>query len=106
MNPLLARVPGQQRAQRKGERNGEARIPRIQVGRMDRHLRVLQQGIQSAAVGPRDVIHHPVCSRRRQRFERAGNKVIQREEENLHAGHYYADVGHQLAILVPVGDQY
>ncbi len=106
MNPLLARVAGQQRAQRKSKRNREAGVSRIQVRRMDHHFRILQQGSQSVAIGARDVIHHAIRSRRRERFERAGHEIIQRQEENLYAGHHHANVRHQLAILVPVSDQH
>ena len=73
---------------------------------MNHHFRVLQQRRQSVAVGTSDVIHHAIRSRRRERFERAGNEIIQRQEENLHAGHHHADVRHQLAIFVPVSEQY
>ena len=73
---------------------------------MDHHFRVLQQRSQSVSIRARDVIHHSVRSWRRQLLERAGNEVIQRQEENLHAGHYHADVRHQFAVLISVSEQY
>ncbi len=106
MNPFLARVASQQRAQRKGKWNREARVPRIQVRRMDHHLRVLQQRRQAIAIRSRDQVHHAIRPRRRQRLERAFYEVIQRQEENLHPGQHHPDVRHQLAVLVPVGNQH
>ena len=73
---------------------------------MNHHFRILQQRSQAVAIGARDVVHHAVRARRRKRLERAGNKIIESKEENLHAGHHHADVRHQLAVLVPVRDQY
>ncbi len=73
---------------------------------MDHHFRILQQRRQPVAISPRDVVHHAIGPRRRQHLERAGHEVVQRQEENLHSGHHHTDVRHQLAVLVPVGEQH
>ena len=40
-----------------------------------------------------------------QNVERAGDEIIQRQEEELHADHDHADVGHQLGMLAAIGEQ-
>ena len=73
---------------------------------MNDHLRVLQQRIQSVAVGSRDEAHHATCPGRSQSLERALHEIVQRKKEELHTGHDHADIRHQLAILIAVSDQY
>src|SRR5208337_378920 len=50
VNPFLAGILHDQRAQRKGKGNGEADISQIQHGRMDDHFGILQERIQPAAI--------------------------------------------------------
>ena len=50
VDPLLARILHDQRAKCEGERHGESDVAEIEHRRMDHHLRVLEQGIQSIAV--------------------------------------------------------
>ncbi len=77
VNPLLARVAHHQRAEGKRERHAEAHVSQVKHRRMDHHLRILQQRIQSEAIGRRLALH--------QRKRRRG-KVEQEQEEDLDAG--------------------
>ena len=72
---------------------------------MNHHLRILQERIQAVSVGPREVAQNSVRSRHGESFEWALQTIVQRQEADLHAGHHYADVRHQLAIFVAVSDQ-
>src|SRR3984957_4552906 len=105
VNPLLTRIPRQERAQRKRKRNRESRIPRIQIRRMNHHLGILQQRRQSIPIRPRVNRQRTIRARRSQHLKWARHKIVQRQKENLHAGQHHADVRHQLAILVPIGKQ-
>ncbi len=73
---------------------------------MNHHHGVLQERRQSIPVCARHQVHRSIRTRHRQRLERASHKIVQRQKENLHAGHHHADVGHQFAILVPVRDEH
>ena len=50
-DPLLAGVAHHQRPERKGERHRKSDVAEIEHRRMDDHLRILQQGIETKAVG-------------------------------------------------------
>src|SRR6267378_1431222 len=105
VDPFFARIARQQRSQRKRKRNRKSRVTGIKIRRMNHHLRILQEWIQSVAVGASENLKRPIRSGGRQHLERAGHKIIQREEKNLHAGEHYADVRHQLPIFVAVNQQ-
>src|SRR5580692_3092872 len=80
MNPLLAGITCQQRSQRKREGYGESRIAGIEIRRMNHHFRILQERSKAVAIGASNQIHSAMGARNGQRFERAGDKVVQREE--------------------------
>ena len=50
VDPSIAGILHDERAQREGKGNGEANVSQVQHGRMDDHLGILQKWIQSAAV--------------------------------------------------------
>ena len=50
VNPLFSGIAHDQRTQRKGERNGEAHVAQIQHGRVNHHLGILQERVQSIAI--------------------------------------------------------
>ena len=77
VNPLLARVAHHEGAEGKREGHAKAHVPQIKHGRMDHHLRILQQGIQSEAIGGRLTLHQG---------KRRRGKVEQEQEEDLDAG--------------------
>src|SRR2546429_7887267 len=94
MDPLLPWVARQQRSESKRKRNRKTRITGIQIRRMNDHLRVLQQRIQSVAVGSRDEAHHATCPGRSQSLERALHEIVQRKKEDrkstrLNSSHGY-----------------
>ena len=105
VNPLFTGIARQQSGQRKRERNGESRIPGIQIRRMDDHFRILQQWSQAVAVAASDKIHRAIGARNRKRFEGAGDEIIERQEKNLNAGENHSHVRHQFAVFIPVGNQ-
>ena len=71
VDPLLARIPHHQRAQRERKRHRKPHIPQVQHRRMDHHLRILQQRIQPEAI----LCHRPRLNRKRRR-----RKVQQHQE--------------------------
>ena len=77
VDPLLAGILHDQRAQREGEGDSEADVAQIQHGWMDYHLGILQQRIQAIAVGGNCTLHDS---------ERMRREIEQQEKENLHAG--------------------
>ena len=99
VNPLLTWIAAQQRRQPESEWDGEAGIARVEHGRVNYHLGVLQQRGQTLAVGLRNHLHRAAGAQRAQHFERAGDKDVQDEEEQLHARQHHADVRHQLRVL-------
>ena len=50
VNPLFSGIAHDQRTQRKSERNGEAHVAQIQHGRVNHHLGILQERVQSIAI--------------------------------------------------------
>ena len=90
VDPLFAGILHDQRAQREGERHGESHVAEIQHRRMDHHLGILQQRIQSVAVGRESC---PSTSAKRMRGE-----VHQQQEEHLHRRNDRRRVRHQLRI--------
>ena len=72
---------------------------------MDHHLRILQQRIQAIAVAAHDPLHRAARRGRAQNLKRAGDEIVQREEEKLHADHNDADVRHQFRMLAAIGEQ-
>ena len=89
VDPLLAGILHDQRAQREGKRHGEADIAEIKHGRMNHHLGILQQRIQAAAVG---------ADRAFEQAERIGGEVQQQQKENLHARQNHRGVGEEARI--------
>ena len=89
MNPFLAGILHDQRAQREGEGHGEADVAEIKHRRVDHHLGILQKRIQSAAIG---------AERPFEQAEGIGGKVDQREKENLHSGENDRGVGEEAGI--------
>ena len=77
MDPLLPRVPHHQRAQCKSKRHREPHISQVKHRRMDHHLRVLQQRIQSESVQR----HRPRLNRKRR-----SRKRQQQQKEHLDPG--------------------
>src|SRR6266851_3659885 len=75
MDPLLSRIPHHQRPQRKRKRNRKSDITQVKHGRMDHHLRILQQRIQ-----PKPIRRHR--SRLNRKWRR--RKVQQHQKENLY----------------------
>ena len=93
VDPLLAGIPHDQRAQRESEGNGESDVAEIKHGRVDDHLRILQQRIQSVAVGGQRALHQR---------ERMRREVQQQKKEDLNRGDDDRGVGEQPRIgLVP-----
>ncbi len=84
MDPLLAGIFHDQRAQRKGERHGEPDVAQIEHGRVNHHLRILQKRIQAIAVGWDGALNNGKGMRR---------KVQQQQEENLHARQNHRSIG-------------
>src|SRR6266851_7941609 len=75
VDPLLSRIPHHQRPQRKRKRNRKSDITQVKHGRMDHHLRILQQRIQ-----PKPIRRHR--SRLNRKWRR--RKVQQHQKENLY----------------------
>src|ERR1700721_4610458 len=73
---------------------------------MDHHFRILQQRSQAVAIRAGDEIHCAMSARDGQCLEWAGDEVIERQKENLHASENHTYVRHQFAIFISVGDQY
>jgi hypothetical protein len=82
-----------QRAQGEGKRHGETDVAEVEHRGMDDHLRILQQRIQTEAVGGNSALH--------QREGRRG-EVEQQQKEDLHAGKDGGGVGAEPDVhLVP-----
>jgi len=79
VDPFLAGIAHNQRAQRERERHGKSDVTQIEHGRMDDHLGILQERIQAAAVG-RDLAF--------ENGERMGGDIQEQQEENLHGRDY------------------
>ncbi len=77
VNPLLSRVAHHQCAQGKCERHAEAHVTQVKHRRMNHHLRILQQRIQSEPVGRRLALYQGKWRR---------GKIQQQQEEDLDAG--------------------
>src|SRR6266481_2056048 len=69
---------------------------------MDGHLRILQERIEAASIGSGRHVENASSAVAHKYAERTGDKIIHREEENLHACKNYSDVRHQLRMLSPV----
>ena len=80
MDPLLTLVAHDQGAKSKGEWDRHAYVAQIQHRRVNHHLGILQERVQSVAIDGTLTLHHGewVCG-----------KVEQQEEENLYAGDDY-----------------
>ncbi len=86
LNPFLAGILHDERAQREGEGNGEAYVSQVKHGRMDDHLGILQKRIQSGAIRGERALHDG---------ERVGGKIQNQQKENLHRGDDHRSVGEQ-----------
>ena len=84
-NPLLTGVAHHQGAQREGEGNREADVAEVEHRRMNNHLGVLKQRIETEAVCRSDAAGNE--------GEGLGDEVDQQEEEDLHAGEDGGGVG-------------
>ena len=89
MNPFLAGILHDQRAQGEGEGHGEADIAQIEHGRVNHHLGILQQRVEAAAVR---------AKRAFQKTKRVGREIHQRQEEDLHCGQDHGGVGKEPGI--------
>ena len=105
VNPLLPRITAQQRGQRESKRDGETGVAGIQNRRMDDHLRILQQRIETIAIGAQDPLQGPAGRSRAQYLKGAGDEIVQRQEKKLHAHQDHANVRHQLGMFAAVGKQ-
>ena len=77
VDPLLAGIAHHERAEREGERNGEADIAEVEHRRMDDHLGILQERVEPVAVGR---------NRAGDQRERRGGEVDEQKKEDLDAG--------------------
>ena len=89
VNPFLAGILHNQRRQREGKRHGNADVAEIQHGRMDHHLRILQQRIEPVAVRRNGARHQG---------KGVGGKVHQQQEENLNRRNNDGSVRHQAGV--------
>ena len=89
LDPLFAGVAHHERAESKGEGNGEAHVAQVKHGRVNDHLRILEEGIEAVAVVGN-------CALQQRKWR--GGKVQDREEEDLDAGHDGAGVGVELDV--------
>src|SRR5208282_4265233 len=106
VNPLFAGIARQQGSQRKGKRNGKTRVSRVEIRRMDDHLRVLQERIEAVSIHADERFQYAAGTHVGESFEGAFDEIVQREKENLDAGQNHANIRHQFAILMTVGDEY
>ena len=86
LNPFLAGVLHDERAQCEGEGNGEADVSQVEHGRMDDHLGILQKRIQPGAIRGERALHDGEWVRR---------EIQNQQEENLHRGDDHRSVGEQ-----------
>ncbi len=91
--PRVVQVTGDQRGHPERERNGEADEAEVHGRRVDRHVEVLQQRIEPAAIGRR---------LRQEGVERVVVDDHQEEEEHLHRADERHDVRNQFAMPFPV----
>ncbi len=96
LDPLLAGVAHHQRSQSEGKRNREAHVAEVKQGRVNHHLRVLQERIQAVAVGGNESSGDEI----REQGKRRRGKVQHRQEENLNSGQNGAGVGVELRVLL------
>ena len=91
--PRVVQVTRDERGDAERERNRHADEAGVQRRRMNRHVEVLQQGVQPLAVG-------------RRRCQKRGERVLVRhhqvQEEHLHRGDGGDDIGNQLAVPLAV----
>ena len=102
VNPFLSGISSEQSGQSKCEWDREARVTRIQSGRMDRHFRILQQRIEAASIGTRRQVQDSSGAVSRHHLKRAGDKIIHRQKENLYARQNHSHIRHQLRVFSPV----
>src|SRR3974377_988635 len=105
VNPFLSGITREQSSQCESEWNRETRVAGVEVRGMDDHLRILQQRVKAVAVHAGEGFESAAGVDGRKRLEGVLNEIVQSEEENLHAGHHHADVRHQFAILIAIGDK-
>ena len=72
---------------------------------MNNHFRILQERVEAVAIHAGKRLKHAAGVHRGESLERTLDKVVQREEEGLDAGENHANVRHELAIFVAVGDK-
>jgi hypothetical protein len=65
----------------------------------------LQQGIKPAAIGARGQVQDPSGAVACNHLERAGNEIIHRQKENLHARQNHSYIRHQFRMFSTVGVQ-
>ena len=89
VDPFVAGILHDQRAQREGEGHRGPDITQVQHGRVDDHLGILEQGIEAAAIGAHGALEQP---------ERIGGEIYQSKKKYLHARQNYRRVGEQAGI--------
>ena len=77
VDPLLARILHNQRAQRKSKRNRESNVAQVEHGRMDDHFRILKQRVQAVTVWRQRALHNG---------KRVRGKIEQQQKKNLNCG--------------------
>ena len=77
MNPFIAGILHDQRAQCEGEGNGCPHVAKIKHGRVNHHLGILQKRVETGAVGAKRAFEQP---------EGIGCDVYQSKKEDLHSG--------------------
>src|SRR5438046_288333 len=98
VNPLLARISSEQRGQSKRKWNRKSRVPGIKRGRMNRHFRILKQGVEAASVRRHRKVENAAALRRKH-LKRAGDKSIHDQEESLNSGENHSYIRHQLRMF-------
>jgi hypothetical protein len=74
VSPLLAGIAHDERHQRKGKGHGETDIAEVEHGRMDHHLGILEQRIQTITISWQRGLHDD---------KRMGREIQKQKEENL-----------------------
>ena len=89
MDPFFAGILHDQRAEGECERHGKSDIAQIKHGRMDNHLGILQQRIETTSVGPERTL---------EQAEGIRGEVDEREEEDLHCGEDDGRIGEEARV--------
>ena len=105
VNPLFAGITSEQSGEGKCERNGETGVAGIEVGRMNDHFRILEERIEAVAVHAGERFEDAAGVDGGEGLEGILDEVVEGKKENLNAGENHADVGHQFAVLVTIGEK-